>query len=352
MFLKPAFGIPERDSPLKVLIVKVGSAGDVVMALSMLEVVRRQEPDSQITWLCGAMVEPLVRDLGRVGEIITVDERKLLKGGAWGAFCSVFRVWAKLSGRRFDLIVTGHSDWRYRLLSWPAFAKVRRGFGMSHGRRLPAPGRYHADEYARLISGQDGPEIPSVPLCIHQPPLSGPLQQKLGPGKGSVALAPGGAKNILRDDALRRWPLESYVRLAGKFLEKGFRVLITGSESDVWIRDSFHSLPIIDLIGQTSLTDLVALYSHCHLVVTHDSGPLHLAEAAGVPVLGLFGPTIPWEKVPRSPKVRVLWGGEALACRPCYDGKNYARCADNQCLKCLTPEKVYQEAEGLLKVGG
>lgn len=329
---------------LKVLVIKIGAVGDAVMALSMLSAIDRKEPGSKITWVCGETVAPLVRAANRVDEVIELDDHRLLKGGKIGALSVLLGLWLKLWGRRFDLIVTGHSDSRYRLLGLTARGKIRRSFGEKEGRRWPVPGRYHADEYVRLITGLDGPSASRGEIPVLQADLAPNLGEKLAPSKRVVALAPGGAKNLLRDDALRRWPLENYVALAEKFLKGGIQVVVTGSPADQWVSDSFKHLAVLDLVGQTSLTDLIALYRQCRLVVTHDSGPLHLALASGARVLALFGPTAPAEKVPAREKVRVLWGGEHLACRPCYDGRNYADCADNQCLKSLAVERTHQEA--------
>jgi heptosyltransferase-2 len=109
-------------------------------------------------------------------------------------------------------------------------------------------------------------------------------------------------------------------------------------------------MKIIDLVGKTSLLELIALYGACQLVITHDSGPMHMATLAAVPVLALFGPTNPIEKVPSEMPVRVLWGGCNLACRPCYDGKEYANCRDNACMKDITVEAVHQAACHMLKL--
>jgi heptosyltransferase II len=314
------------------------------MALSMLSAIDRQEPGSNITWVCGKTVAPLVRAAHRVDEVIELDDHQLLKGGGVGALLVLSRLWLKLLGRRFDLVVTGHSDSRYQLVGLTARGKIHRSFAEEGGRRSPIPGRYHADEYVRLITGTDGPAALRAEIPVLQVHLAPSLREKLMPSKKVVALAPGGAKNLLRDDALRRWPLENYVVLAEKFLKEGYQVVVMGSPADDWVRESFKHLAVTDLVGQTSLTDLIALYSQCRLVVTHDSGPFHLAIASGARVLALFGPTDPAEKVPASEKVKVLWGGEHLACRPCYDGRNYADCVDNQCLKSVTVEKTYQEA--------
>ena len=124
---------------------------------------------------------------------------------------------------------------------------------------------------------------------------------------------------------------------------------MTGGAGDEWVRESLGARDVVDWIGRTSLLDLIAVYGHCQLVITHDSGPLHLATLAGAPVLGLFGPTSPHEKVPPSGTVRVLWGGSDLACRPCYDGSSYAACTRNVCLEALDVDAVYQAAQRILE---
>ena len=86
------------------------------------------------------------------------------------------------------------------------------------------------------------------------------------------------------------------------------------------------------------------------LVITHDGGPLHLALLAGTRLIALFGPTSPHEKVPERDGVVVLWGGADLACRPCYDGNDYADCPLNVCLTEVSVERVHEEAERLIQM--
>lgn len=334
---------------MKVLVVKIGAMGDVVMALSMLEALFQKDPSSHVTWVCGRTVEPLLKSTGKVDETIALDEAMLLKGNIFQRLGVLLPLWGRLVGRRFDLIVTGHSDPRYRLLGALSLGKIRRSFGRIQGRVWPVPGRYHGHEYARLITGEDGPEAFKAKAFRLVLPLRPELQKELPPSrKALVALAPGGSRNVLRDDALRRWPVENYRRLAEMLLKEGFSVVLTGSTSDDWVRDAFRGMDMADWIGKTDLLDLTALYALCRLVVTHDSGPLHLAALSGAPCLALLGPTNPFEKVPAGSRTRVLWGGEDLACRPCYDGKNYADCAHNACLRNVTVERVYEEAVRLL----
>ena len=334
---------------MRVLIVKIGAVGDVIMAMSMLEPLYRKDPNARITWVCGKAVEPLLRATGRVQELIPVDEARLLKGSAPQKILALLSVWVRLLGRHFDLVLTGHSDPRYRWLGLACRAGERRSFKPVEEKAFPVPGRYHGHEYARLARGGEAPYEPAGNGLVLQPHLPAEIQAALTKAGGPlVALAPGGARNVMRDDALRRWPLDHYVRLASSLIGEGMSVVLTGAPSDEWARKPFEGLPVIDLVGKTSLTDLAALYGACRLLITHDSGPLHLAILAGTPTLSLFGPTRPEEKVPSNPKNRVIWGGEQLACRPCYDGKNYAVCSSNDCLKTVTPEMVLGEALGMI----
>ena len=105
---------------------------------------------------------------------------------------------------------------------------------------------------------------------------------------------------------------------------------------------------LIDCIGGTTLPQFISLADTCSLVVSHDTGPLHLAGLSHAPVLALFGPTDPGSFLPRRPGVRVLWGGEDLACRPCYDGRDFAPCESNGCMQAITVAAVLGTMDDML----
>lgn len=90
-------------------------------------------------------------------------------------------------------------------------------------------------------------------------------------------MTPGGAKNLLADDFCRRWPINNYVELAIKLINKGYIVVISGAKSDEWILPYFSGLNIVNMVGKTDLNQLLYLFSKSDFVVTHDSGPMHLA---------------------------------------------------------------------------
>ena len=332
----------------KILIVKLGAIGDVIMALPMLDEITRVYGNAAVSWIVGKGAAPILQEFP-LQKIICVDEKKLLSGTIREKIVAVFQVWREVAFQRYDFILIGYSNPKYRVLTFLT-SGMRRMFHRGEGSRLfPVPGRHFIDEFRGLVHGDDCllDLVPSARLSV---PLTEDLSNAMRVLKGQpiVALAPGGAKNVLADDKVRRWPIEHYALLAELLLKNGVKVVLTGAKTDLWVQPYFSKLPIVDFIGKTNILELVGLFQKCDLVITHDSGPMHLAGLAGVGIIALFGPTNPYEKVPRIPNVRILWDANHYACCPCYDGRCYADCRDNICLRNISPERVYQETAAML----
>ena len=325
---------------MNILFIKIGAIGDAVMARTLPALAKQRYPDAHFTWMAGASVAELVRYFYGVDEVIEVDDKALLAGNKLQKARVILQAWRRVAFRRYDAVLVGHGDRRFQLLGLPTIAAERRRFLRQPS--FPRAGRWHGDEYARLLTGHDGPDVLRPALQPLRPPLSKALSTRLS-GKGKAALLfPGGAKNLLRDDFLRRWPLEHYVELARGLRAKGWRVWLGGAESDAWIRPAFKDIPHEDLLGVGGLVQTLGLCAAADAVVAHDSGPLHLAQAARVRCVALFGPTLPSEKVEPGTDTTVLWGGAMLACRPCYDGRNFAVCPAPLCLAQIRPEQALQ----------
>jgi heptosyltransferase-2 len=337
--------------PRSVLIVKLAAIGDVVMALPMVTALHAQDPATRITWLCGSTVAPLVQRVEGIDECVVVDDVAVLSGNRSRKAQAVMAGWSTLRGRRFDLVITAHSDPRYRMLGARVRAAERRWLGERGERPRLVPGRYYGDEYVRLVTGIDNQSaIRFTPPHVRTTPDPAVAQRIAAfPGRRLIALAPGGARNPARDNPLRRWPVQNYAALARELVAAGDVVLLTGTAEDEWIRAAFAGIDVIDLIGATTLPGLAALYAACAAVVTHDSGPLHIARLVDAPVVALFGPTMPTTILRESPRAIALWPGVALPCAPCYDGQNFAACPSNRCLQLLTPETVAASVTALVR---
>ena len=331
---------------MRYLIVRLAALGDVVMTSALVRELRRRDADAHVTWLCGTRAASLVRLFEGVDEVVEVDESALLRGNAAARLNALAGVWRALVGRRFDRTLLAHADGRYRAVLLPVRTGRVRAFEHAVSPwTLPIPGRYIGDEVVRLLDDEPS----RGPIRGHYPLAD--VRQRLGAaseGDVGVVLVPGGARNVLREDALRRWPVEQYRALAQRLLEKGLRVTLVGDDADAWVRPSFAGLGVRDEIGARDVPGTLRLLCDAQVVVVHDTGVLHLARLVGAPLIGLFGPTIPSKSLTESPEVVALWGGPELACRPCYNGREYADCRDNICMSGIRVDAVEMHVDAIL----
>lgn len=329
----------------RALLVKLGAIGDVVMAIPAARALH--DAGYEIDWMCGDVVASILRLYPWI-HVIPVSESALLRKGKLSTVRTLWRAWKQLPHRSYDLCATLYYDRRYRLLSLPVRAQRRVMLSLEDRDAKLLHGRHHADEYARILLGRPDGETPQQ---ISPVPAEGlpPSPLARAAGRQRVVLVPGGARNLLRDDALRRWPVESYAILARGLSEQGVEVVLAGGQEDVWVAPSFAGLPVVDLIGKLSLVETLALLDSADVTVTHDTGPLHLAGITRTAIITIFGPTDPRGRLPQVPNAVALWGGEGFACRPCYDGRDYAPCTHNGCMEQITPEMALAEVKSSLR---
>jgi heptosyltransferase-2 len=324
---------------MRYLIVRLAALGDVVMTSTLLGAIRQRDPDAHITWLCGQRVESLVRLFDDVDDVVVADELALLRGGPRPRMRALAALWRTLARRSFDVTLIGHADARYRLLLLPVRTGRLRSLDHSiSANTLPIPGRYYGDENVRLLDdeGSHGPIVGHYDLAE----VRAHLAETVEVGTVGVVLAPGGTRNVLRENALRRWPVDRYRALAEQLIAAGHRVTLVGDGADAWVRPHFTGLVVRDEIGAHEIPGTLRVLNAADLVIVHDTGVLHLARLVRAPVIGLFGPTIPQNFLLQGSDAIALWGGAGLACRPCYNGREYAACTNNLCIQEVTVADV------------
>jgi heptosyltransferase-2 len=326
----------------RLLLIKLGAIGDVVMAIPAAHAMHTQ--GYEVHWVCGLTAAPILSLYPWIN-VIPVDEKQLLHSGKLKTLTTLLALWRKLPRGEFDICATLYYDSRYKLLAFPVRAK--RKFLLSQDDRATQliTGRHHTDEYFRVISGNADDVIPHQLSPIIAPSiLSSPLPTTK---KARIVIVPAGARNLLRDDALRRWPIENYVTLAAALLQLGHEVVLSGGPDDSWASPAFAQLPVIDHIGKHTLLETLALLNSAAVTITHDTGPLHLAGITNTAIVAIFGPTDPRGRLPQRNNTVALWGGEGFACRPCYDGRDYAPCTNNGCMQQITPAMALAEIQTL-----
>jgi heptosyltransferase-2 len=328
----------------KALIIKFGQIGDVVMAIPAARLLYEQ--GFEIEWVCGKAVRPLLECYSWIN-LIPADDKAILRGRPLEMVFSIAALWRKLVFKRYDLCATLYYDRRYSLLTFPI--RARRKLKLSRRLRTEAmlPGRHHTDELVRLLlNRQDScKETSTSPVRPDRLPTSS-LRAKVASRR--IAIVPAGASNLLRKQILRRWTIENYVALTHQLLERGWEVVVLGGPEDTWVKAHFDGLPVTDCIGTLSLPEVISACDTCDAVVSHDTGPMHLAGLSQACLVGIFGPTDPAMFLPRREFVVGLWGGQGFACRPCYDGTDFAPCQFNGCMHQVTVEMVLRELDSLL----
>lgn len=322
----------------KILIVKIGAIGDVIMTLPVLKAIRsKYGKDTKITWIVGEISEPIIKEFD-IDEVITVKESDLFGKGIIKKIKAIGRIWIKIFSEKYDDVFCFYNDWKYLILTCVVSLKPKRMKDISI-----IPGRQLSDEYVRLVLGKSEIKKEEKSFCLK---FSNVKDTKYK----TIVLAPGGAKNILRDDDIRRWPINSYVNLTEKLLEKGYKVIITGSTSDLWVVKYFQGLNVQSYVGKTNIIELANLFSAVDLVITHDSGPMHIAGLVKTNLLALFGPTNPYEKIPLNENAFFIWNAIKYSCCPCYNGRGYVECHKNICLTEIKVDDVLYKVNNILRL--
>jgi lipopolysaccharide heptosyltransferase II len=341
------------DEVKRILAVKLVAIGDLVLLLPSLKALRERFSQSYIALLTNPRVKEVVEGLPFVDEIIYYDVFKTHQG-----LSGFFYIYGLLKGKRFDLVV--EFDQRYRvtsLLSFLSGAPLHAGFSVPYqGRkglmdiRVPYDKERHEMESFLDIAKALGakvqkPELVPIPHSLTDEKRVESFISSHGlSGKNIVTL-----HTVTSPLAMeRRWEKEKFAHLADYLLERGVKVVFTGSPADLSYIEEIIALmegkPVI-AAGKLSLKEFSVLAARSALVVSVDTGALHIAAASGSPVIGLYGPSDPHKWSPYRGKHTFIY--KNFPCSPCnipLYGKT-PNCKDPRCMKEIEVEEVIKVIE-------
>ncbi len=338
---------------MKILIVKLSAIGDVIHTLPALNAIRAHYPDAHITWL----VEEAAADLvvgHRALDRVIVSKRKhwirQLKGSSRRqALVDIRRFWRDLRDTHYDIVIDFQSLLKSGMLVWLASGDRKIGFdkGMQHQehsywllneRIPPVDMEVHALTRGLMLLSAIGIEAKRI---VYDIPVTGEDRGRvktLLESHGIDGTRPLVAINPVALWETKLWLNDRFASLADRLVrDYGVDVVFTGGpgEREVIrdIRRRMMTAPSVDFSGRTTLPMLAALYRQSTVLLTTDTGPMHLAAAVNTPVVALFGPTAPWRTGPFGDGHQVI--RTAPPCSPCFK----RRCDVHQC-RCMTDISV------------
>ncbi|MFQ5673228.1 MAG: glycosyltransferase family 9 protein [Nitrospinales bacterium] len=344
---------PANKEPKKILLVKLGAVGDLVIASAFFDSLRKHFRQAQIVLLTGKACRQVEENNPCLDRLILADDAALFKGKPWSRLPEVLRIVRLLRREHFDLVFVLHRAWPFNLLvalcgipRRVGFARGREGVLLTH-RVIPQPARNERETYLDLLRAL-GVSV-RYEGCFYYLSrredefLADFLERRqIREADPLIAIAPGGGKNVKSFMPSRRWPAENYVQLI-RNIQKEFpcRVLLVGGpdDRDVVARIRAAHPQCLDTTD-LSFGEMASVFRRCRLFIGNNSGPLHIASAMGVPTLSFNGPIDPREWVPPEPRNAVLY--KPVECSPCYDQGRFPECSHLKCLTSITVEEAWE----------
>jgi lipopolysaccharide heptosyltransferase II len=345
--------------PERVLLLRVERIGDLLMVMDAIAAARAAWPEAQIDLAVGSWNAPLAALIPGINRVEQIDVPWLAREGtglSWRGLLERARAWR---ARQYDLVVNFEPDIRTNLLAWRTGAPWRVGYWTGGGGAfltdaLAYDPASHVSVNARTLighcAGGEGRGVASPPLT---------------PGVDSVAAAEALLAGVPAAHRLiglhvsggresKQWHLARFAEV-GRALtsEGGTTLVLTGSRGDRTmvdqVRRALGERPVVDASGVLDLPATAALLARLDVLITGDTGPMHLAAAVGTPIVALFGPSDPRRYGPLAAQQRVL--RVQLYCSPCGQVRlPPERCRGHvpDCMDGITVEVVVQAARDLL----
>ncbi len=323
-------------------IVRLSAIGDVVHAMPLAMALRRRYPEARITWIVEGKAAPLLEGHPAVDDVLLFPRR----AGASG-FATFLR---ELRARRLDVTVDPQGNWKSGLVGVLSGAPVRAGLHVRdcrewgnalltnrHGRRARGPhGVDRAFAAGRALGVDRGPDEWGLRATLAEKAAWGERCR----GAGADPSGPIVAMHLTDPDDARSWFQEPWAETARALVSEGFQVVLNGAAARRPLAEQIAGPGIFDLTGKDDLRGLLGQLASMaerpgNVLLSPDSGPVHLAVAVGLPVVCLSGAQDPRRTGPRQGVAVTAWDG--LPCAPCLARRCVLDPPTRACMRAITP---------------
>jgi lipopolysaccharide heptosyltransferase II len=337
---------------LKILILKPSSLGDVVQALPVLRLIRRHLPAGEIFWWINSNLASLIEGDPDLTGIVRFERKRWASPRHWP---EMLRSLHWMREQNFDWVIDLQCLARSGAFAWLANGKFLIGLDESRegarglydlAVRRPSFYTHAVDWYLAVLPPLGVPVHKNFQWLPERLETAAAVKSKWQTdGARWIALQPGARWDN------KRWPVEYFAELV-RLLAKEFpgaRFAILGAPEDKPLGEVVsRAAPTrcLNLCGETSLPEMVEWLRLSELMITNDTGPMHVAAALGTPLVALFGPTEPRRTGPYGHLDSVL--RIDLPCSPCLKSHcTYEK--PNECLKAISPAMVFENARRKLE---
>lgn len=346
----------------KILIINPFGIGDILFTTPLVRAIKDAWPESFLGYWCNERTKDIFKhdpNISKVfglsrGDLKKIFERSILEG-----IKESLKLFEGIKREKFDTAIDFSLDHRYGLVA--KLAGIRKRIGLNYKKRggfltskIDIDGyevRHIVEYYLGLLKFLDlKPKNNNLYLSVSEEMIlkARSVFERCGIQENDVLLgiAPGAGASWGAHASIKHWSAIKYAKLADRIIEEfSAKVLILGDESERPIAEIVsHAMrnKAIDLVGKTSLCDLVAIISGLKLLVTNDGGPLHIGVATGIKTVSIFGPVDERVYGPYPPSDRHIVLKSNIACRPCYQKFRMPVCGrDRECINMIGVDEVF-----------
>jgi heptosyltransferase-2 len=337
---------------VKILIRATNWVGDAIMALPALHAVRRRFPEAEIAIVARPYVADIYRDQQICDQLIHYHDQGVHSGLSGGEHLA-----AELRAQKFDVALLLQNAFDAAWLAWRAnipgrigYARDGRSFFLTTAVPVPKLGeippheKFYYLELLRRAGWMDSQsEVSFVAMTVpaEKRARAAEILLKSGARPNALRIAIGAGASY---GSAKCWPPARFAEVANRLqAENDADIVLFGTATEAAVSNAIaadlRQAPI-DLTGKTTIADLPALLSQCHLFIGNDSGAMHVAAAVGLPIVAVFGSTDPLGTTPVTPRCTVVQ--EKPYCSPCF----LRRCpTDHRCMTKVTPDMVEAAAK-------
>ena len=326
----------------RILVIKIGAIGDVILAIPSLRAIRNNFPDAYISVIVGSNSRHVLKKCPYIDDVIFYD-RKGHKRGIKG----LLKMGIIVRRKAFDVSLDFQNNRASHIIAWLGgvprrFGYSNKKFGFLINNRLkylkigvgPVEEQFRILKRAGINTIGTSKRLETWPSKEDFSYVDSFLKNEwVRANQVLVGI------NIGSSWKTKRWPLKCFSRLSDMLAAKDIRVIVTGSEEEQRLADDFVKMTrskVINAAGRTTVTQLAALIKNCKVFITGDSAPMHIASSMGTNFIALFGPTDPRRHYEATDKGLVI--KKKVTCGPCYK----ADCKNVLCMDKISVDEVFK----------